>query len=249
MNGKLRALALGLGSLLLIWQIGAMAIPTYMQWLAPAPLEVGRYLVKNAREFAVALAETALSSSIGLLVGATIGFLLAIAFHLMPPIERAIYPIVSSLPAIPVVAIAPLIVLWFGYELKAKVFIVTFICFFPILVTVLTGLREGYAAQREYLRMQGAPMKATLRYMDLPASLGYFAAGLKTAAPIAVVGAIVAEYVAPKRGLGYLVISYALRTDITGVIAAALTSMLLGLAFAGITSAGAEVMRRRISGD
>ncbi len=224
------------------WQGASLVVPEENRWLLPGPLSVLAYLWNHLPDFGAAAGSTLVPSLVGFAAGAGAGFALAVIFHLLPAISRAALPVVSTLPAVPIVAIAPLIVLWLGFGLSSRVFIVAFITFFPILVTVLTGLSQGYPSQREYLEMQSVPLGTRFLYMDLPASLAFLGAGIRTAAPLAVVGAIVAEYVAPKAGLGYLVITYALRTDVTGTMAAALTCASLGLLF----SAAAGILGRSL---
>ena len=225
--------ASGFFGVLGIWKLTNGLMPEESRWLLPAPDEVIEYLVDRPSVIANAAFVTGESSLIGLLAGAFFGLLLGLIFHLIPFLNKSLLPFISTLPAIPVVAIAPLVVVWFGFGLTSRVLIVAFITFFPVLVTVLTGLSQGYRAQREFFEAQGVKWGLRLRYMDGPAALGYFGVGLRTAAPFAVVGAIVAEYVAPRDGLGYLVLTNALRTNLVGVIASAIACAALGLVFVG----------------
>ena len=237
---------LGLFGLLFVWQLlSTTLLPEARRWLLPPPTAVIPYIVERGTVYWQAGCETALASTLGLLLGALAGLLLAIGFHLSRVAERTLLPFVSTLPAVPIVSVAPLIAVWLGFGITSRLVIVAFITFFPVLVTVLAGLSTGYRTQREYCLAIGAPMAKRLLYMDLPAALAYFAAGLKAAAPVAVVGAIVAEYVAPKNGLGYLVLSNALRTNITGVVASALACAVLGLIFAGFVGLLCRLVLRR----
>lgn len=226
--------ATGFLIVVIFWHlVSSVFLPEEQRWLLPPPGPVLDYLCEHSDLYLSAGFETGGASLWGLLAGSGAGFLLALAFHVVPASERALLPFVSTLPAVPIVSIAPLVAVWFGFGMTSRVLIVAFITFFPVLVTVLTGLSNGYRAQREYCMALGARLPQRLMLMDLPAALAYFAAGLRTAAPLAVVGAIVAEYVSPKDGLGYLVLSNALRTDVLGVIASAVACALLGLAFVG----------------
>lgn len=227
----------GLMFVLLSWfLLSTVLLSEESRWLLPPPNQVFLYLLDQHATFTEAAWETGLSSALGLLAGAGAGFLLAFVFHVVPSFGRALLPFVSTLPAVPIVAIAPLVAVWFGFGITSRVLIVAFITFFPVLVTVLTGLSNGYRAQREYCAALGARLSRRLLYMDLPSALAYFAAGLRSAAPVAVVGAIVAEYVSPKNGLGYLVLTNALRTNVVGVVASALACAFLGLFFVGIVN-------------
>ena len=190
--------ALGSLGVLTIWQLTNLLMPEASRWLLPPPGEVFGYLGDRPSVVANAAFVTGASSLIGLVAGAFFGLVLGLIFHLVPALNKSLLPFISTLPAVPVVAIAPLVVVWFGFGLTSRVMIVAFITFFPVLVTVLTGLSQGYRSQREFFEAQGVKWGLRLRYMDGPAALGYFGVGLRTAAPIAVVGAIVAEYVAPR---------------------------------------------------
>ena len=230
---------------LCFWYVARFLVTADNRWLLPSPYEVAKLVLTNGTTFLNAAVSTGQATLLGFAVGAITGFCMAIAFHLIPSVGRALLPFVSTLPAIPVIAVAPLVVLWLGFGISSKVFIIAFICFFPVLVTVLAGLTQGYPAQREFLKMQGASRRARFLYMDLPSAVTFFGAGIKTAAPLAVIGAIVAEYVAPKDGLGYLVLTYALRTNTTGVIAAALSCACLGLLFSGFAALSGALLQRR----
>lgn len=240
----------GFITLFICWQLlSDYLLPADRRWLLPPPSESFTYILEHFPSFLEASLATGSASALGLFVGALAGFIIAIFFHLVPSFERTLLPFVSTLPAVPIVSIAPLIAVWFGFGLSSRIVIVAFITFFPVLVTVLAGLSSGYRPQREYCLAIGAPLGKRLLYMDLPAALGYFAAGLKAAAPVAVVGAIVAEYVAPKNGLGYLVLTNALRTNVVGVVASALACAGIGLLFVGIVNIMCKVVLARFPAD
>ena len=235
----------GVVFILLIWQfLSTVGLSEARQWLLPAPLAVFRFCEEHSAELWSAALETSTGTALGLGVGAAVAFILALVFHLIPMLSRTVLPFVSTLPSVPIVAVAPLVVVWIGFGLSSRVVIVAFICFFPILISILTGLSQGYPSQREFFRMQGASLRSRLLYMDLPAAIVFFCAGLRASAPIAVVGAIVAEYVAPKAGLGYMVLTNALRTNVTGLVASAFGCALLGLFFSGVAIGVGKILLR-----
>lgn len=240
-NGFLKQVAaFAFGAIVLVgmWQaVSAWLIPPDNRWLFPGPLIIGGFIAKNAAIFSTGLKITAGSALIGLIVGAFAGLCLAVIFHLIPIFERSVLPFISTLPSIPVIAIAPLVTLWIGSQ-NSVVFISAFICFFPILLTVLAGLSNGYRSQREYFNMQGATWTSKLVYLDFGASLAYFAVGLRSAAPLAVIGALVAEFIAPRgpaEGLGTLVLRFANQTNIPGLLASAFVCAFLGMCVSGIS--------------
>ena len=223
--------------LIVIWHVASTwLVPADNRWLSPGPVAIGAFIAKNSLLFLTGLKITGGNTLFGLILGAFAGLFLAVVFHLLPVFEKAALPFISTLPSVPVIAIAPLITLWIGSQ-NSVVFISAFICFFPILLTVLTGLSNGYRSQREYFSMQGATWTSKLLYLDFGASLAYFAVGLRSAAPLAVIGALVAEFIAPRgpaEGLGTLILRFANQTNIPGLLASALVCAFLGMCVSGV---------------
>jgi len=135
-----------------------------------------------------------------------------------------------------VVAVAPLVVLWFGYGISAKIFVVVLMCFFPVALGLFDGLRQVSQEQLRLLRSMGASRWQTYRYLKIPASLPAFFTGLKLAATYSVMGAVVGEWLGGQAGLGiYLTRSTkSFRTE--QVFAAILLIILLSLALFGLVS-------------
>ena len=143
---------------------------------------------------------------LGLAVSALAGMLFAVVMHLFRPLRDAAYPLLVASQAIPVVVLAPIFVLAFGYGIGPKLAIVALICFFPITVNLLDGLRAVEPELLKLMRSLGASRLRTLRSVELPAALPYLFSGLKIAAAVSVIGAVFGEWAGADEGLGRLVL-------------------------------------------
>jgi ABC-type nitrate/sulfonate/bicarbonate transport system permease component len=143
---------------------------------------------------------------LGLAIAVTAGVAFAVAMHLFRPLRDAAYPLLVASQAIPVVVLAPIFVLAFDYGIGPKLAIVALICFFPITVNLLDGLRSTPPDLERLMRSMGASRLRTLRSVQLPASLPYLFSGLKVAATVSVIGAVFGEWAGADEGLGRLVL-------------------------------------------
>jgi putative hydroxymethylpyrimidine transport system permease protein len=151
---------------------------------------------------AVTLVEVLLGLAISVLAG--LGF--ALAMHLSRALREAAYPLLIASQAIPIVVLAPIFVLAFDYGIGPKLAIVALICFFPITVNVLDGLRSVEPELLKLMRSLGASRLQTLRKVELPAALPFFFSGLRIAASVSVIGAVFGEWAGADEGLGRLVL-------------------------------------------
>ena len=152
-------------------------------------------IFKHAR---VTLIETA----IGLLIGIVLGFLSAAVMDRFIVVKKISYPLIIVSQTIPTIAIAPLLVLWLGFDMLPKIVLVVFIVFFPITVSLLEGFGSVDADTVNLMRSMGAGRLKTFRYVKIPAALGQFFAGLKISVSYAVVGAVISEMLGGTWGLG-----------------------------------------------
>jgi ABC-type nitrate/sulfonate/bicarbonate transport system permease component len=143
---------------------------------------------------------------LGLAIAVTAGVAFAIGMHLSRALRDAAYPLLVGSQAIPIVVLAPIFVLAFDYGIGPKLAIVALICFFPITVNVLDGLRAVDAEQLKLMRSFGASRLRTLRAVELPAALPSFFSGLRVAATVSVIGAVFGEWAGADQGLGRLVL-------------------------------------------
>jgi putative hydroxymethylpyrimidine transport system permease protein len=143
---------------------------------------------------------------LGLAISAVAGIAFAVGMHLFRPLRDAAYPLLVASQAIPVVVLAPIFVLAFDYGIGPKLAIVALICFFPITVNLLDGLRSVEPDLLKMTRSMGASRLRTLRSVELPASLPFLFSGLKVAATVSIIGAVFGEWAGADEGLGRLVL-------------------------------------------
>ncbi|MBX2995995.1 MAG: ABC transporter permease [Bdellovibrionaceae bacterium] len=207
-------------------------VPSY---LLPAPSQVFEAMIENREDLAQALGGTWLATAQGLLIGLILGQGLALLLNLFGFLKRALFPIAVFFQTVPIIAIAPLIVIWFGFGSPTVRASAAIVCFFPILSNALVGLESAKRELLELFRVLGASRWQTLVRLQIPSSFRTNIAGLKVAAGLAVVGAIVGEFVGGG-GLGSLIDSARTqqRTDI--VFACVILSSLLGLLLVGLVS-------------
>ncbi|WP_169544028.1 ABC transporter permease [Sneathiella aquimaris] len=191
--------------LIVIWEIGVKlaGVPTY---IAPAPSDVGTVLVSELDLLAKNFWPTLIESLLGFLFGNMFGILAAIVFVHFKKLDAAFFPLAVFVNTIPILAIAPILVLIFGNGLIAKVIIASLICFFPTLVNMVRGLQAINPQMLELARILSASKPEIFWKMRLQMSLPYLFSALKIASTTCVIGAIVGEWVGADVGLGALII-------------------------------------------
>ena len=187
----------------------------------PAPSAIAMAFWESAREGELHwhLAVTVYEVLAGFLVGSIGGLVLGFMVALSPLIERIFYPYVVAFQTVPKVAIAPIIVIWFGYGVASKVVITATIAFFPLLANTIMGLRAAPQDQIEMLVSCTASRWQVFRMVRLLQALPYIFVGLDVAIVLSVIGAIVGEFVGAKAGLGYLILQKNFNLDMTGTFA------------------------------
>jgi ABC-type nitrate/sulfonate/bicarbonate transport system permease component len=197
--------ALLLAAFVLLWQ-GIASLPSVDNLTLASPVETWHALKHDRSLLFDEAGVTAVEVLLGLAISIALGFVLAVAMHLMRPLRDAAYPLLLASQAIPIVVLAPLFILAFGYGIGPKLAIVALICFFPIVVNVLDGLRSVDPDLLKLLRSLGATRWARLWKAELPASLPFLFSGIKIAATVSVIGAVFGEWAGADRGLGRLVL-------------------------------------------
>jgi len=192
--------------MLLVWQLAAW-LGGFPAFILPSPATVAQRFIRALadgsllRNSAVTLGEVLSGLALGVSMATVLGYLLARSLHL----ERLLSPYIVASQSIPIVAIAPLLVIWFGPGLMSKILVCALIVFFPVLVNTVVGVRSVPADLRDLMRSLQATRWQTLRYLELPAALPVFLGGLRIGATLSVIGAVVGEFVGAKSGLGFLV--------------------------------------------
>jgi NitT/TauT family transport system permease protein len=178
----------------------------------------------------------------GLIAGAVAGMLCGSLIATVPLLDQLIYPYLVALQTVPKIAIAPLFVLWFGYGLASKIIITALLCFFPVMVSVIAGFRAVDLNQLEMMRAFGATPWQILRRLRIPSALVIIFAGLEIASVLAVIGAVVGEFVGAQVGLGYLITSMNFNLDVAGMFATLIFLAIIGLTLHGLV----RFARRRL---
>jgi NitT/TauT family transport system permease protein len=177
---------------------------------------------------------TLVSILAGLALGAISGLICGSLVATSPFLDRLIYPYLIALQTVPKIAVAPLFVLWFGYGLASKVIITALLCFFPVLVSVIAGFRSVDRNQLEMMRAFGATTSQILFRLKIPSALVIIFAGFEIASVLAVIGAVVGEFVGAQVGLGYFIVSLNFNMDVSGMFAVLILLAIIGLALHGI---------------
>ncbi|MGI6605217.1 MAG: ABC transporter permease [bacterium] len=146
---------------------------------------------------------TLFEALLGFLVSVALAFVLAVAMDSLPLLGRALYPLLVTTQTIPIISVAPLFLIWFGYGLLPKVLVVVLVCFFPVAVSLLQGLTAVDPDLIDLLRSMGASKVMVLRLIKLPAALPSLFSGLKIAATYSIMGAVIGEWLGAQAGLGY----------------------------------------------
>ncbi|MCK4599342.1 ABC transporter permease [Candidatus Bipolaricaulota bacterium] len=213
---------------LLLWEVGVRLfnVPFY---ILPTPSRILLVFFTNLPLLLSHGSMTILEVAMGMLIGGVGGIVLALIIFYSPSLERAVYPLIIASQMIPIFAIAPLLVVWFGYGLWSKATVAALIVFFPIVVNAVDGLRSVSGETIDLLRSLHASEWQIFRVVRLPASLPSFFSGLKIGITLSVVGATIGEWIGAKKGLGYLMIQSNALLRIDLVFASILTLSLLGL--------------------
>jgi NitT/TauT family transport system permease protein len=215
-------------AVLVLWEIGVRAggVPAY---LLPPPSAILGRMVRDYKLLALHTWVTSGEILAGYLIAIVISIPLAAVLAQFRVVENALYPILVASQTIPKVAIAPILVVWFGFGLLPKVLIAFLICFFPIVVDTMIGLRSVPKEVLWLARSMGASQWKTFVKIQFPAALPHIFAGLKVASTLAVVGAVVGEFVAADRGLGYQLIVANGLMDVQLSFAVLITLSLIGI--------------------
>jgi NitT/TauT family transport system permease protein len=172
----------------------------------------------------------------GFALGATSGLVMGFVIALFPLAERIFYPYIVAFQTIPKVAIAPIIVIWFGFGPSSKVVITATIAFFPLVASAVTGLRAAPQEQVEMMITYTASRWQVFRMVRLPQALPYIFVGLDVAIVLSVIGAIVGEFVGAKAGLGYLILQKNFNFDMAGTFAVLIVLSAIGIGLHALTS-------------
>ncbi|HDD24409.1 MAG TPA: ABC transporter permease [Chloroflexi bacterium] len=243
--GQGASVGLSMGLFLLIWQ-GVIWLGEYPTFILPSPSAVcerwGDLIANGALwlHTAVTLREVLLGLGLGALTAIVLGYLLVHS----PPAERLLTPYIVASQSVPTVAVAPLLVIWFGTGTFSKVLVCALIVFFPILMNTMVGVRSVSRDLRDLMRTLEANRWQMLWLLEVPASLPVLLSGLKMGATLSVIGAVVGEFVASDRGLGYLLKQGQQLYDTPLVFVGIGTLVILAQSLYGIVALGEYALSR-----
>ena len=224
-------------TLLILWEMAVRiyAIPAV---ILPAPSQIATSLVANRSILWTDFVQTILRGALtGWLIGALTAMLTAIAIDRSPFLQRGLLPIGNFVAALPIVGIAPILVMWFGFDWQSKAAVVVVMVFFPILVNMVAGLKATDAMQRDLMASWAAPYAASLWKLRLPAAMPFLFNGLKITTTLALIGAIVAEFFgSPTRGMGFRISTAVGRLDLPLVWAEIVVAAIAGTLFYGLVA-------------
>lgn len=219
-----------LAVLMIIWHLSVrgFAIPDY---LLPSPTAVFSALWHGFADgslwphIAVTLGETVAGYVIGSLLAIFLGVMLAESLTF----ERFVYPLLIALQATPKVALGPIILVWFGFGIASKIVLVTLVCFFPLFVNTINGIRRTDTELLDACRAFSASRIYLLLHVKLPSAAGDIFAGLQIGVALALIGAVVAEFLSAQQGLGYLIASSSVNMSLATMFAGVILLALIGL--------------------
>lgn len=228
-----------LASLIAAWQLaassGALADLLNLEpFLVPSPAEIAESLWQSRSLLAenawVTLQEVLLGFGCAVITG--LGF--AVALHLSETLRRAFYPLIVASQTIPVVALAPILVVWFGYGLGAKLWVIALICFFPITISTLDGLRSVDPEATKMMRTLNGSRRQILWRIDAPTALPAFFSGARIALAVAPIGAVFGEWVGSNSGLGHLMLQDNAQLETARLFAAVVVLSAMAMVLVGL---------------
>lgn len=200
--------------LFLFWEV-ITQVKEIPAWLLPAPSVIFREAAVSYPIYLPDIGATLLLAVTGLLLGSSIGFLIAMVLHLIPSLKNAFYPLLILSQNVPIIVLAPLLVIWFGFGFLPKLLIIILVCFFPVTIASLGGFSHVPGELLNYMKMSGATGFQIFTKLELPNALSPMFSGLKIAATYSVMGAVISEWLGAEKGIGVFMTlsSSAFRTD------------------------------------
>jgi putative hydroxymethylpyrimidine transport system permease protein len=243
--------AIVLALLIGAWQLAATSgflanVLNLEDFLVPAPSEIAKTLWEDRSLLADNAWVTLKEVLLGFACAVAAGLAFAVVLHVSETLRRAFYPLIVASQTIPIIAIAPILVVWFGFGIGPKLAIIALICFFPITVNTLDGLRSVDPDAVKMMRTLDAGRWAIMRRVEAPTALPYAFSGAKIAVAVAVIGAVFGEWAGSSSGLGYLMQTdnASLNTPRLWASVAVLSLMAIGL-FAALSLLERRVVRWR----
>lgn len=200
------------------------------QYLLPTPGQIVAEF-SNSSLFLRHGSVTLIEAVFGFFIGTGIGFIIAVVLDASSLLQRGVLPYLIASTNVPIVAIAPVLVLWFGFGIESKIAVAAFLVFFPVVIYTLKGLKSAEPVLRDIFYSNSATRWQTFWQLRLPSALPYIFTALKVAASTSVLAAVIAEFIQASVGLGYLILISSYENNITRVWAAVLVSASIAIVF------------------
>ena len=224
---------IGIWELAARWDVIADAL-SIEPFLVPAPSDVADSLWSDRELLAENAWVTVQEVLLGFAIALVVGVAFAVVLHLSDTLRRAFYPLLMASQTVPVIAIAPILVVWLGFGIGPKLAIIALVCFFPITVNMLDGLRSVDPELPRMMRTLDASRAQILRRVEIPSALPFLFSGAKIAAVIAVIGAVFGEWSGADEGLGHLILVAQGQVQTARVFAAVVVLSALAIALFGV---------------
>ncbi|GAB4256719.1 ABC transporter permease [Thermincola ferriacetica] len=189
--------------LLVFWEIFVRQA-AIEKWLLPSPLQIVQSLWQSKELILQHSLQTLAETALGFIVAVAAGITAATLIDLSTLLRKAVYPLLVISQTIPIIAVAPLFIIWFGYGLLPKVVVVALVCFFPITVNLADGYRLVDPEMLRLMAAWGATRSQVFRIVKIPAAMPFFFSGLRIAGTYSVMGAVIGEWLGASKGLGIL---------------------------------------------
>jgi len=218
-----------------LWEL-VVRLAHIPEYLLPAPSQIAGDLAADWQVLSPALLVTLQEVLLGFAIAAAAGVGLAVLLHLSPVVRRAVYPILIGSQTVPIIVLAPILVIMLGYGMAPKLVIIALICFFPIVVNGIDGLRSVDPELIRMMRTLDASRWAILRRVEFPAALPTMFSGLRVAATFAAIGAVFGEWSGSNQGLGYVMLAATPNLLTARIFAAIVLLTAVALALFGVVS-------------
>lgn len=213
-----------------VWEF-AVRLFKIEAWLLPAPTDIVIEFTAVWESFLPHLGSTVQLAIAGLLLGAFIGLFVAMLLHLFAPIREIFYPFLILSQNIPIIVLAPLLVIWFGFGVLPKLIVITLACFFPVAVASLDGMQGTRSDLKNYMQMMGASKAQMFFKLELPHAIPQIMSGMKIAATYSVMAAVISEWLGAQEGIGVYMTLAVSSYKTARVFVAIIFTMVLSLLF------------------
>jgi ABC-type nitrate/sulfonate/bicarbonate transport system permease component len=241
MKVKLLMPIIFLGICVAIWQLttGGGLISA---WMLPAPGQVVTALIGSWELLVLHAIQTLWEAVAGFGLAIIVAILLAVLMILLPRVKEGLFPILVISQTIPIIAIYPLLIVWFGYGITPKILVVALVCFFPVVVNLMDGYEGADQDLAQWMQVMGASKWQVLWKLRMPAALPNFFSGLKVAATYSIMGAVIGEWMGASKGLGVFMTRSANSFMLDRVFAAILVITVLSIGLFGLIEVLARLM-------